>query len=167
MKKFTFPLGRVLDWRATQARIEESVLERLYAELRAIDSSEAALKRQRADSERALITSSTAMGAELAALDSFRRFTVAEHTRLEKLRADCSKRIAAQIQVVAAKRRDVRLLEHLRDRRRESWNQDFNREIDAQADEAYLAKFTRRSSNAVVPRMNPSHAPTRRTTTRG
>jgi hypothetical protein len=143
MKKFTFSLGRVLDWRAMQVRIEESTLERLYAELRSIDSNEAALTRQRADSEKALLTAPVATGAEFAALDSFRIFTVAEHTRLEKLRADCSKRIAAQIQVVVVKRRDVRLLEHLRDRRLETWNRDLNREIDAQADEAYLARFTR------------------------
>ena len=35
MKKFCFPLDRVMEWRRTQARIEESKLERLYAELRA------------------------------------------------------------------------------------------------------------------------------------
>lgn len=139
MKKFTFPLGRALDWRTAQARVEEAKMERLYAELRAIDSNEAALLRQRAEAERSVLGG--ASGADLAALDSFRRFSVAEHTRLEKLRADCSSRIAAQIQAVANRRRDARLLERLRDNRHAAWTREFDREIDAQASEAFLARL--------------------------
>ncbi|HWZ29756.1 MAG TPA: hypothetical protein VNX18_00380 [Bryobacteraceae bacterium] len=145
MKKFSFPLGRVLDWRETQAIIEESKLERLYAELRVIDANEAALIRQRDESNRALLAAPATTGADLAALDTFRRFTAAEHVRLEQRRVDCSKRIAAQIQTLALKRREVRLLERLKARRFAAWNQEFNREIDAQADEAYLAKWSARS----------------------
>ena len=33
MNKFSFPLGRVMDWRRTQERIEEGKLEQLHAEL--------------------------------------------------------------------------------------------------------------------------------------
>ena len=143
MKKFNFPLGRVLDWRATQVRIEESKLESLYAELTNIDRNESALLRQRDESERALLAAPSSSSTDLAAFGSFRRFTVAEHTRLEQLRADCSRRIAAQIQVVAAKRRDVKLLDRLREQRHDAWTRDFHRELDAQADEAFLAKWTR------------------------
>jgi len=141
MKKFDFPLGRVMDWRATQARVEESKLESLYAELRAIEASESALMRQRSEAERAVLAGTT--GAVLNSLDTFRKFTISEHTRLEKLREECARRIAAQIQVVAAKRRDVRLLERLHDRRHQAWTRDLHREIDAQADEAHLAKLHR------------------------
>lgn len=141
MKKFAFPLGRVMDWRHTQARIEESKLERLYGELRGIDARESALKAERAKAQAALLKASSVTGAELATLDNFRRFTVAEHTRLEKLRADCSARIAAQIQAVASKRRNVRLLERLKQQRFKTWEQEYGREIDAQADETYLAKW--------------------------
>ncbi len=141
MKKFTFPLNRVMDWRDMQARIEESKLERLYAELRGIDAREAALTQQRSEAQVALLTVASVTGDELATLDSFRRFTVAEHTRLEKLRAECSRKIAAKIQVVASKRRDVRLLERLKQQRLKTWNHQYSREIDAQADEAYLAKW--------------------------
>ena len=37
MKKFAFPLGRVMEFRRMQARLEEVKLEGLYAGLRAID----------------------------------------------------------------------------------------------------------------------------------
>src|SRR5260370_30076795 len=101
MKKFTFPLGRVMDWRDTQARIEESKLENLYAELRAIDTQIAAVLSARAQSDEAVVTAASVTGAELAAIDTFRRFSVAEHTRLDRIRCECSKRVATQIQVVA------------------------------------------------------------------
>ncbi len=141
MKKFTFPLGRVMDWRDTQARIEESNLERLYADLRGIDARKAMLQKQRTEAQTALLKTTSVTGAELSTLDSFRRFTLAEHTRLEKLRAECSGKIVAQIQVVASKRRDVRLLERLKQQRLTTWKHEYAREIDAQADEAYLAKW--------------------------
>lgn len=144
MKKFTFPLGRVADWRQTQARIEESKLETLYAELRAIDAAEHSLNQER-DAAEKNVAARGAIGADLARLGEFRRFTAAERTRLEGLRADCSRRVSKQIEVVAAKRRDVRLLERLRHQKLTAWNRDLNREIDAAADEAFLAKWNRQS----------------------
>lgn len=144
MKKFSFPLSRVMDWRATQARIEESKLELLYAERLGIEAREAALQQERVAADQSVLAARAATGAELAALGGFRRFTVAEHTRLEKLRADCSRRITAQIQVVTLKRRDVRLLERLKQQKLIIWNHELSREIDLQADEAYLARWKSR-----------------------
>ena len=94
--------------------MEEGKLENLHAELRAIESSEAALAAERARNETAVLAAASVSGFELARLDAFRRFTVAGRTLLEQRRAECARRIAAQVQVVAHKRRDVRLLEHLR-----------------------------------------------------
>jgi flagellar export protein FliJ len=144
MKKFHFPLGRVIDWREAQARIEESKLEALYAERRAIDSQKSALTLEREAAENAVVERG-ATGSDLARLGEFHRFTVAEHTRLEKRRDDCGQRIAAQIQAVTEKRRDARLLERLKQQKLSAWNREFSREIDAQADEAYLARWNRAS----------------------
>jgi hypothetical protein len=143
MKKFEFPLCRVMSWRETQARLEEGKLQNLYAELRAIESKEAALIAERVRGEKALIAAGAATGFELATLDAFRRFTVAEHTRLEQKRADCAKRIAAQVKAVAQKRRDVKLLEHLRGTRLKTWRHELDREIDMHAEEAYLSRWNR------------------------
>ncbi len=144
MKTFTFPLARVLDWRTMQARIEESKLEALYAERRAIDSAAADLDRQQAESAHALLKAGMATSTELAALDGFRRFTTAEKARLQARREDCGRRIDQQIEAVKSRRRDVRLLEHLRDRREEIWTHELQRELDAQAGESYLAKWNQR-----------------------
>lgn len=144
MKKFSFPLSRVMDWRRTQARVEESKLEQLYAELRGLEARALALNEERAASENALLAASSSFGEELAALDRFQRFTVAEHARLAAKRTECTRRIATQMQAVTAKRRDVRLLETLKKERLGMWRAELGREVDAQADEAYLAKWNRR-----------------------
>ncbi len=140
MKKFTFPLSRVMDWREIQARVEESRLEAMYAERRAIEAKIAALleERQRSDqtAHAHLVT-----GSELAAADSFRRFSIAEHTRLDRQIAECSKQIAAQIQIVTAKRRDLKLLERLKQQRLIAWTNDLHREIDRDAAESHLARW--------------------------
>ncbi|HTS78612.1 MAG TPA: hypothetical protein VMG40_20545 [Bryobacteraceae bacterium] len=143
MKKFEFSLGRALDWRETLARVEESKLERLYAELRAIESSEAALDQERSRSENAIAHGASHQGSELRAFDAFRRYAVAEYTRLEQRRAECMKRIAAQIQAVAARRRDVRLLENLKHKRLLNWRRGLDREIETQAGENFLARWDR------------------------
>jgi hypothetical protein len=144
LKKFIFPLSRVMDWRITQTHVEESKLEKLYAERRTIDASSAALLEARSRSDQALLRASSATGSELAAVAAFRRFSAAEQTRFERLRADCSRRVAAQIQVVAVKRRDVRLLERLKQQRFAAWSTGFDREITAQAEETHLAKWNSR-----------------------
>ncbi len=143
MKKFEFPLGRVMSWRQTLQQIEESKLQNLYAELRSIEASEAALLEERESSQKTVLARASVTGSELATLDAFRRFAVAEHTRLEQRRAECVKKIAAQVLVVAQKRRDVRLLEQLRSSRLTTWRRELEREIDSQADEAYLARWRR------------------------
>ena len=145
MKKFEFSLGRVMDYRETLERLEESKLQTLYAELRGIEAREAELKDQRARNERAVLDAKSATGTELAALDSFRRFAVAEHTRLERKRAECVKKIESQIQVVTLKRRDVRSLEKLRAARMIAWRRKADREIDMHAEEAYLTKWNRQA----------------------
>lgn len=140
MKKFAFPLERVLQWRDAQARIEQSKLEGLYAELRAIDSRQAKLRRDAAQAGEGLLAAQQVTGADLAAFASFRRFAAAEHARLEVSRADCASRIAAQLQLAAARRRDVRLLERLKDRRFKTWRKELQGEVDAEADEAFLGR---------------------------
>jgi len=140
MKKFTFQLSRVMDWRRAQAQAEEIKLERLHAELRAIDIRDANLKQERAESERALLAAPGATGFDLAALDAFQRYTQDARARIAQARSDCNRKIAAQLQVVNLKRRDVRLLERLRERRLKVWLAEVGRETERQADEAYLAR---------------------------
>lgn len=144
MKNFQFPLASVLDWRRTRVRIEEATLERLYAELRDLEAAVARVQSEQAQSEKALLAAGSAMGAELAALDRFKRWAATEGARLRELSAGCQKRIAAQMETVVQKRRDVRLLERFHERKLTEWKQDLAREIDQQAEELNLGRLAGR-----------------------
>jgi flagellar export protein FliJ len=144
MKKFDFPLARVTDFRRMQARVEEVKLEALYAELRAIDTHEVALTQQKVQAEKTVKSAKSVTGFDLEVFDTYRLAINEDQKRLDKARADCRKRIDAQSAVVTAKRRDVKLLEHLREQRFAKWEKEMFKEIDQQADEAYLAKFAKK-----------------------
>ncbi len=144
MKKFTFPLARVLDWRRTQLRLEESNLERFYTELRAIETQLRETERARAKAGRELMASGSATGAELAALDRFRRASTEQCAKLGESASASRKRIAAQMQAVLRRQREVRLLEHLEARKLAAWNTELAREIDREASELHLVKWRSR-----------------------
>lgn len=141
MKKFSFPLGRVMDFRRMQARLEEIKLEAMYAELRAIDTREVALIQQSVESEKALRAAPFVNGFDLELFDSYRHALKDEQKRMDKARAYCRKKIESQLDVLTTKRRDVKLLEHLKSKRYEKWEKEMHKELDQQAEESYLSKW--------------------------
>jgi len=140
MRKFHFPLDRVLEWRRTEARIEESKLERLHAEMRAIEKRESMLALERSRSEKALTEGTPIDGSEFGRIESFRRYLSFEGVRVARLRAGCRNRIADQTKKVAVKRLEIRLLERLREKKVIQWEADFSREIDQQAADSFIAR---------------------------
>jgi flagellar export protein FliJ len=144
MKKFHFPLSRVMEFRRIQARVEEVKLEALYAELRAVDTREVALIQKGVEAEKALRAEKSVTGFDLQLFDAYRRSMTEEQKRMDKTRAEIRKKIDVQLQVVTAKRRDVKLLEKLKEQRFETWEKEMFKEIDQEAEEAYLAKWTPR-----------------------
>ncbi|HEV2199718.1 MAG TPA: hypothetical protein VGR73_07845 [Bryobacteraceae bacterium] len=141
MKRFTFSLERVLGWRRIEARLEELRAEQLHAELRAIEASREDLRIERETTAAEVRAAGSATGAELAALDNFRRHVDRERSRLERQRVECEKRSAAQNSVLTAKRRDVKILEHLRERRKAAWTAALDRETEQQAAETFLSRW--------------------------
>jgi flagellar export protein FliJ len=144
MKKFTFPLGRVMDFRRMQARIEEVKLEGLYAGLRAIDSREVVVTEQGAQAEKALKSQASVTGHDLELFNSYQLARKDEQKRIDKVRAECRLRIEAQLAIVTVKRREVKLLEKLKEQRFEKWEKEMSKEIDQQAEETYLSKWNAR-----------------------
>jgi hypothetical protein len=132
-----------MEYRRMQARVEEIKLEGLYAELRAVDTRDVELILQKVQSEKALKGAWSVTGYDLEVFEAFRLATQEEQKRMDRARADCRKRIDAQLQVVTIGRRDARLLEKLKEQRFEKWEKEMFKEIDQQAEEAYLAKWSR------------------------
>jgi flagellar export protein FliJ len=144
MKKFAFPLARVMEWREAQVRIAESALEILQAELRGLETRLAETREARQQAVKAPPVGDSMTGAELAALDRFRKAAAVDCVKLADAVSQSRQRISAQLQVVIRKRRDLRLLEMLRQRKLDSWKADLEREIDSEAAELHLARLGRR-----------------------
>jgi len=170
LKKFIFPLDRVLEWRRTQQRLEEVKLERLNADLGALDSR---LRMLEAERRRALaeltgglgeLTETRAgaqhhvTGFDLAAVDRYRKSAAEQASRLAASRIELAGRLAAQVQELANRRRDVRLVERLREQRFQAWRAGFMQEIDRQAEETHIAKFNRAEAHGRLEANGPLDA---------
>lgn len=146
MKKFSFPLERVLSWRNTQTRLEEATLARLNAELQALDLRCAALDHSVVDARAKLLAAPTATPHEIGALEHFRNSTSAQVRYLVQSRRALEHKIAQQTQAVLDRRRDAQLLNQLRNRQWQLWQAAANRQIDQQAEESFLARLVRDTS---------------------
>jgi flagellar export protein FliJ len=144
MKKFHFPLERVLALRLTQAKVEEAKLGQLRDQVNAIDRRRAELRGELEQARRHLVDSGGTSGAEFAALGTYRNSVDAQSAALLRARQQGLTLIEQQRQVVAARRRESRLLENLRERRLAEWTQAAAKEEQAQAEESYLSRWNTR-----------------------
>jgi flagellar export protein FliJ len=144
MKRFDFPLSRVLEWRRTQARIEEAKLERAYAAVGRVERQIEQARAEQSRAEEALLAAGSTTGAELAAFASFKKSVAAECVRLEQAAQAARQRAAVQMEAVTKARREVRLLEKLEQREQTAWDAAYAREIEAQVEEAHRAKLMAR-----------------------
>ena len=141
MKKFAFTLERALDWRSAQARVEEANLERLQSELQAIVARQDGILRGTVECTSLVFQSDVVPGVELAALDVFRNAARAENQRLDRARSQCQRRIAAQVNQVAERRRAARLLERLKERQWQAWKLEVDRDAEREANDQFLARW--------------------------
>jgi flagellar export protein FliJ len=143
MKKFVFPLDRVLAWRQAQARLEEAGLSRLHQEVQALDLRHAALDQAVLEASGRLLAAPSATAAELGAMEHFRSSVSAQTRFLQKTRLTLEQRIARQTQTLVERRREAQLLDSLRERRLQEWQKAAVRELEQQADESFLARLNR------------------------
>ena len=143
MKRFHFPLQTALRWRNERALAEEMKLERLTAERQAHEKALTALLDRRARAERSVLEAPFVEAADLCALDAFRLQASAECVRIRTRAAGCDARIATQRSLLVEARRQARLLENLREKRRQEWTRSFDAELEQNAGELFLAAHVR------------------------
>ena len=143
MKSFDFPLEKVRQYREKQAQIEESKLERVYAGRRAVEARREALNRHRAETEKSLFATRSVNAAELAALDRWGRYVDEQNQLFARQLAQCDAEIAAQRARVVEARRQFQLLDKLKERRLAVWRTEYDRELEQQAAESYLAPWNK------------------------
>jgi flagellar export protein FliJ len=144
MKKFTFSLDRVREWREKQFAIEEARLESLIAQRANVQLRRTVLEKEVEDTRRLVTQAPTVAARELQALDSFLRYAVVERGRISAALAESERRIVDQRSKLLEARRRLELLMKLRDKKWTAWNSELAREIESQAGEAYLAQWNQR-----------------------
>jgi flagellar export protein FliJ len=143
MKRFHFPWDNVLAFRRTQCKVEESKLEQILAERRHVESRSSELAAQLLRAENEIRASANMTGWEFAAFDVFRSHIQAERIHLSDAIREIERRRATQMQVVQQKRRDILLLEKLRQKRFAEWTTGTEREITKEAEELFLGRWRR------------------------
>lgn len=143
MKAFKFPLEKVLGWRHLQMRAEEEKLTVLQQHLALLNRRAHSLATAELNTKLRILKMDSVQGSELNALASFQERLKKERALVAGEKAQCEKRLAAQRVRLLKARKDYRILEKLRDRRLEEWTYSFNRELENDAADAYLAKLAR------------------------
>jgi flagellar export protein FliJ len=139
MKSFQFRLASALRLREVQLQAEQSKLHQLIAEQQRLKNSLEALQNERRE-QLLLLQNAPELGAtELRALSSF---LVACDTRALNIRDAATRQerlIEEQRRLVLRAERNVKLLDKLRERKLQEWTLETNRQIEAAAQEAWLA----------------------------
>ena len=140
MKKFTFTLERVRQWREGQVTVEQGRLEKLFSQKHLLEARRSQLERDADDS--ASLVSGTAIDViELHAIDTFRRHVVQQRKVIAAAIAESDQRVAEQQRNLMEARRRFELLDTLKDKKLTDWNKEAAREIELQAGELFLAKW--------------------------
>ena len=153
MKAFQFRLKRVLELREMQLRTEEAKLDQLYAARRRMEAEmqlmEESLKKARTELSR----QATLRSADLLALEFYDRHVVSERKHWEARLVAHDRIIEQQQAAVVEARRQVRLLEKLRERRQAEWQAGQDKELEELAAEFAAAQWGRelRSVSADAP----------------
>jgi flagellar export protein FliJ len=143
VKTFKFPLQRVLDWRALQLRSEEEKLAGLQNRLAAIVAREKALFEAELETEIELAKSPILNGMDLQRFAAFQLGVRSEHASLKASRMQCDAQIVEQRKRLLKARKEVRVLEKLKEKRLEGWTYLNDREVETIAAEAYISKWAR------------------------
>ncbi len=143
MKSFAFSLERVLEWRGTQMRMEEARLQQLQQAVTQLDQRRRHIEEERVSGQRAVCRAAESSGAELGALAGYQIHSRMQLAKLAANRVECVQAVDAQRQRFTEARRQLKLLENLKQRRKAEWKDQFDKELEELASEAFLASWAR------------------------
>jgi flagellar export protein FliJ len=139
MKSFDFRLDQALRWRETQVSLQKARL--------AGAAGVAARAQEALDSQRAELTRQSqqvSRGATGTALESYAAYAGRAHARIRQLQEQAvaaRQALDSEMNRLIEANRKVRLLENLKRAEHVRWTQQFDRELAAFADEAFLGKL--------------------------
>jgi len=146
MKAFQFPLQRVLEWRELQMRTEEEKLSTIQNRLAEVLHRENALTAAQLNAEMNLLGRPLVDASEFRALAAFQLRIRGEKVSLVTARKNLELLIAEQRKRLLKARKDCKILENLKERRKKSWTYLHERELENTAAESFISNWAR--SNA-------------------
>lgn len=141
MKRFTFRLARVRDFRRQQLELEEAKLQALIAERRSLETEASRLESETSETRRSLMVTSAAVAQDLIVADLYLRHLAAEKKRHDGKVADWRARVRKQEDAITEARRHVKLLDKLEAKQLREWQAGFDREQEHLSAELYLARW--------------------------
>jgi flagellar export protein FliJ len=143
MKRFSFGLERILEWRRVQRDEEALALQKALSERAAVVDRERALRHER---DRYVTGLANALHFDADEVATLPHWQLRVKTTLEKMAAaiaEADARVAGQRDKMREAERKLQLLERLRDKRLGEWKAALDREEEAFASEMYLARSAR------------------------
>ena len=143
MKRFSFPLDRIMHFREAQVATEKQKLMLLNQQLARITETINQLRASRTTAEETLAFSDRIRGLDLNVLSAYRAAVGQREQALLRTWAEIESRIIEQRRQVVQIRRQHRLLEKLRARRLSEWVGEANRETEQLTAECFLSGWNR------------------------
>jgi hypothetical protein len=143
MKKFEFRLDSALRWRDTQLQVERGKLNALLSEEAKLKDSLENLGSERRSALQCLAKEQL-FSLDLRSLSSYLVGAEARATMLQEQIRKRRQSVAEQRDRVVQAEKNVKLLLKLREKRQLDWKAGFEREIEANAEESWLAANFRR-----------------------
>ncbi len=149
MKRFHFPLESAQKLRLLQLEGEEAKLAPLYRELETLEEAGRQVQLELTQETMRLTDPALALQSfDLEVFDRFRQFAARRKVQLQQQQQNCQLRIEEQLGRIREAKRKHELLEKLRLRGLADWNVQLNKELDALADEVFIAKWRPRQRRA-------------------
>lgn len=144
MKRFTFRVERLLQWRTLEKDQEEGRLRKLLSEVERLEA-ERILLENKAQAAEESVRRPDVLNEERQALGNYRRFIARERLRLQRLRAELESRIQTQRRLVVEAERKVEALKHMRDDKLAEWRSQTDKEQGDFVDGLIVARWRRPS----------------------
>jgi flagellar export protein FliJ len=141
MKKFSFPLDKLRNYRQMRFQQEEARLQRMLAEIQFLEQQRQALlaEEQRAvDRVREL---SVIPVEDLVSLDLFRQWSEHERSRMKAAVSELRQQVERQRAVVVQSKRELEMLAHLRDRSQMAWRRAADQELESNVAELVTSRW--------------------------
>lgn len=142
MKRFSFQLDRVLDWKTVVAQQEQLTLDSLHREREGMTASLLALTNRIEDLSKDAHAAES--GHELAYSAQARLALLRDKQKQEQAHAACETRIMFQQGKLRTAETERRLVDKLKERSFTDWSADVDRELEEVSSDLFLSGWNRR-----------------------